>query len=1365
MDQFTPKEVRILESAEDIQERREQVLNRYGEFKLETRLKREKLEDSRRFQYFKRDSDELESWIHEKLQAASEESYRDPTNLQAKIQKHQAFEAEVAAHSNAIVSLDNTGQEMINQSHFASNTIQQRLDELHRLWELLLSRLAEKGMKLQQALVLVQFLRKCEEVMFWIKDKEAFVTAEEFGQDLEHVEVLQRKFDEFQKDMASQEYRVIDVNESADKLIQDGHPERDTIIRRKEELNEAWQRLKQLAILREEKLYGAHEIQRFNRDADETVAWIAEKDVVLSSDDYGRDLASVQALQRKHEGVERDLAALEDKVATLGTEAGRLCSIHPDHNDQIREKQSEIAAYWQSLTAKAKERKQKLDESYFLHRFLADFRDLISWINGMKAIISADELAKDVAGAESLLERHQEHKGEIDAREDSFVASIAAGRQLLEREHYAAAEIQEKLAALENDKSSLLSLWEDRRILYEQCMDLQLFYRDTEQADTWMAKQEAFLANEDKGDSLDSVEALIKKHEDFEKSLAAQEEKIKALDIFATKLIDGQHYAADDVAQRRSMLLARRSALLGKSEARRILLEDSNRLQQFERDCDETKGWISEKLKFATDDSYLDPTNLNGKVQKHQNFEQELTANKSRIEDITTNGQLLIERSHYASDQINSRMQEIVSLWESLVQASDKKGCKLQEAAQQQQFNRTVEDIELWLSEVEGQLLSEDYGKDLTSVQNLQKKHALLEADVMAHQDRIEHIKVAANKFVEGGHFDADNIRNKEQALSKRYSALAAPMSERKKRLMDSLQVQQLFRDLEDEAAWIREKEPVAASTNRGRDLIGVQNLIKKHQAVLAEINNHESRISGVIEGGENMLKEQPLAVDEIKVRLDSLKDQWHNLKDKALQRKQDLDDSLQAHQYFADANEAESWMREKIPLVSNTDYGKDEDSSEALLKKHEALVSDLEAFGNTIQALQEQSKNCRQQETPVVDITGKECVVALYDYTEKSPREVSMKKGDVLTLLNSNNKDWWKVEVNDRQGFVPAAYIKKVEAGLSASQQNLVDGHSIAKRQAQINSQYDNLIALARERQNKLNETTKAYILVREAADLSSWIKDKESHAQVKDVGEDLEEVEVMQKKFDDFNDDLKANEVRLAKLNEIAVQLTSLGQTEAALKIKTQVQTLNEEWQQLQHITTERANQLGSAHEVQRFHRDVDETKDWMGEKDEALANDDLGKDLRGVQTLQRKHEGMERDLAALRDKIRQLDDTANRLMQSHPETADQTYAKQKEINELWQQIITKANLRKEKLLDSYDLQRFLSDYRDLMAWINSMSSLVSSEELANDVTGAEALIERHQVRQNFPTFPIFANCFPYFNLFFKIRKSSLDGDFLMM
>ncbi|XP_070402788.1 uncharacterized protein [Nothobranchius furzeri] len=61
-------------------------------------------------------------------------------------------------------------------------------------------------------------------------------------------------------------------------------------------------------------LGSAHEVQRFHRDADETKEWIEEKNQALNTDNYGHHLASVQALQREHEGFERDLAALGDKV-------------------------------------------------------------------------------------------------------------------------------------------------------------------------------------------------------------------------------------------------------------------------------------------------------------------------------------------------------------------------------------------------------------------------------------------------------------------------------------------------------------------------------------------------------------------------------------------------------------------------------------------------------------------------------------------------------------------------------------------------------------------------------------------------------------------------------------------------------------------------------------------------------------------------------------------------------------------------------------------------------------------------------------------------------------------------------------------
>lgn len=84
-------------------------------------------------------------------------------------------------------------------------------------------------------------------------------------------------------------------------------------------------------------------------------------------------------------------------------------------------------------------------------------------------------------------------------------------------------------------------------------------------------------------------------------------------------------------------------------------------------------------------------------------------------------------------------------------------------------YFRNVEDIELWLSELEGQLASEDYGKDLISVQNLQKKLGLLESDYNAHQDRIDLVKKQAIAFHDGGHFDASVISRKEEALRARF--------------------------------------------------------------------------------------------------------------------------------------------------------------------------------------------------------------------------------------------------------------------------------------------------------------------------------------------------------------------------------------------------------------------------------------------------------------------------------------------------------------------------------------------------------------------------------------------------------------------
>lgn len=100
-------------------------------------------------------------------------------------------------------------------------------------------------------------------------------------------------------------------------------------------------------------------------------------------------------------------------------------------------------------------------------------------------------------------------------------------------------------------------------------------------------------------------------------------------------------------------------------------------------------------------------------------------------------------------------------------------------------------------------------------------------------KDRIDGITIQARQFQEAGHFDADNIRKKQEALVVRYEALREPMAMRKQKLSDSLRLQQLFRDVEDEETWIREKEPIAASTNRGEIPSSHQSLLLLLMAML----------------------------------------------------------------------------------------------------------------------------------------------------------------------------------------------------------------------------------------------------------------------------------------------------------------------------------------------------------------------------------------------------------------------------------------------------------------------------------------------------------------------------------------------------
>ena len=99
---------------------------------------------------------------------------------------------------------------------------------------------------------------------------------------------------------------------------------------------------------------------------------------------------------------------------------------------------------------------------------------------------------------------------------------------------------------------------------------------------------------------------------------------------------------------------------------------------------------------------------------------------------LMTSRTALIDQHQCAGSEeaVQNRLESLLSQWEDLVAKSAEKSEKLKEASRQQTYNAGVKDIDFWLGEVEQMLASEDYGKDLASVQNLLKKHTLMEADI-----------------------------------------------------------------------------------------------------------------------------------------------------------------------------------------------------------------------------------------------------------------------------------------------------------------------------------------------------------------------------------------------------------------------------------------------------------------------------------------------------------------------------------------------------------------------------------------------------------------------------------------------------------
>merc|ERR1712223_1043315 len=507
--------------------------------------------------------------------------------------KHKALETAVADYSDDVRQLGEVANQLQAQAHPQVDSIRTRLAQVEKLYAGLKELAQERRAKLDDALKLFMLNREVDDLEQWIAEREVVAGSHELGQDYDHVTLLWERFREFARDTESiGSERVNAVNEIADSLISSGHTDAATIAQWKDALNDAWADLGELIDTRTQMLEASKELHKYFHDCKDVLGRILEKENAMS-EELGRDSGSVSALLRKHQNFLQDLQGLQAQVTAIQEESAKLQAAYAgDKAMEITNREREVVRAWLELKGMGDNRYSKLNDTSDLFKFFQMVRNLILWMDDLMRQMKTSEKPRDVSGVELLMNNHQGHKAEIDAREDNFSDCITLGKELLGRNHYASNEIKEKLLELTNMRNEMLHRWEERWEHLQLILEVYQFARDAAVAEAWLMAQDPYLKSEELGQTIDEVENLIKKHEAFEKAAAAQEERFAALERLTTFELKELKRRQDEEELRRREEASRYSAGTDKTDGEK---SEAGSIKSGERDGDELEGMLVRK--------------------------------------------------------------------------------------------------------------------------------------------------------------------------------------------------------------------------------------------------------------------------------------------------------------------------------------------------------------------------------------------------------------------------------------------------------------------------------------------------------------------------------------------------------------------------------------------------------------------------------------------------------------------------------------------------------------------------------------------------------------------------------------------------
>ncbi|RLV97192.1 hypothetical protein DV515_00011929 [Chloebia gouldiae] len=1088
------------------------------------------------------------------------------------------------------------------------------------------------------------------------------------------------------------------------------------------DINRAWEQLekaeheRELALrnelIRQEKLEQL--ARRFDRKAAMREAWLSENQRLVAQDNFGQDLAAVEAAKKKHEAIETDTAAYRERVQAIEAVAKEL-ELEGYHDIQrINGRKDNILRLWEQLLELLAARRQRLEMNLTLQHLFQEMLHCIDWMDEVKVKLASPESGKHLLEAEELLQTHRLLEADMAVQAEKTKAISAAALRFADAEGYRPCDpkvIRDRVSHLEMCRRELQVLAARRRALLEQSRSLWTCLWELDEAESWIKEQEQLYSSLDFGKDLPGVLLLQRRHAAFEAELRSRGGRLEQTLAVGEGLVAAGR-AAEQLRVRGAAVRALWVQLEELAAFRRRSLREAEGFFQFQVEVEElSEGLQDAHRRAAAEELGQDESRTLVLLRQHQELLDELAAAREQLDRLAQQAEGFPLELR-AGPEAQSRLAALRELLAEAAALAERRGRQLQDALDLYTVFGESDACHLWMGSKETWLGELEVPQALEDLDVTQRRLDGLEQDMATVASQIAAVNQAADGLLASGHPRSPQVRQCREQLNERWGRFRELVSERRRAVGSALRLLNYNLESEETQKWLRSKaRAVEATAELGRDLAGVLATQRKLYGIERELAVAQDRLAALRSQAERLAEERPEAATEVAQKLAMATSAWDELQAALAERAVSLGEAGQLRSFLQDLDDFQAWLFSAQKAVAAVDeVPASLGEAEEMLQRHEAARRDAEEHAGAFAALAEAGERVLGGQTDP-------------EYEGLRQRLGGVKDGWAALGKMAEAQRRFLTQCRNFQEFLRDT--KQVEILLTKQEYTLshLELPSTLEGSTAALHRFQNFRAGVESNAKKVPEVVvDGTKLVAEENIFAEKISEKcrtlqERHGAV------MHKVEEAAGLMQD-NHDLQAF---LQSCREEGMELAAR-KPQYGVLVTQRLEELRRRWAELCSAAEDKGRQLFEAERSALYARSYGELESWLGRAQEELRHAEKVKDLTSTNLLLKRLTRLEEQVRTWMKELEELGWQGTPCTGDVPDTTRQEQMLRQRVLELLEPLE-----RKRKELETakamYQLGR---DLEDETLWVQERLSLARSTDHGTDLPSVQRLTKRNETLQ---------------------------------